>query len=310
MYIVITIDTEDSQSRKVIENPANSELDNMIYGKINEGVFGVYRIMQELEKMKMRGTFFVSVFEYKNFGKSNMKKLCADLVARGHDVQLHTHPARRFDLNRPYLWQYNLPEQREIISEGTQLIKEFSGRLPIAHRGGAYSANKDTFIVLKENKIMVDSSIFISSENSKLSFPPNSIKEENQIVELPITVFKRIKYVKFLKKPLILRKDTIKTDIDSASYNELAAFIKQGKDFGLKIMCLFLHSYSLLNFDVRFINFKPDYNDLEKFIKLLKFISDDKELEVITMDEFYSMYRENKELFYSSSYLPEISTPY
>ena len=71
-------------------------------------------------------------------------------------------------------------------------------------------------------------------------------------------------------------------------------------------MTLFMHSYSLLKFDQDFTLFEPDWNDIEKLDEFLNFVANDPEIKVITMKEFYEMYKRNQEQFIGSDYVPVV----
>ena len=75
--------------------------------------YGVPLIVDKLEAHGFKGTFFVSPYcpaQLKDKMFSNLNFL----ISRGHDIQLHTHPAP-IDPLRPYLNQYTKAEKREII---------------------------------------------------------------------------------------------------------------------------------------------------------------------------------------------------
>ncbi len=250
-------------------------------------------------------TFFLDVFEYKRYGKEIFKDICHEAIAEGHDIQLHIHPNRGYDEKRLKMEEYSLDEQVKIIKEGKELIREWTGEYPIAYRGGGYySIDKNTVAALKLNDIPIDSTMFYN--HSKITFSRNRITEREGIIEIPITGFYRDIYWRV--GPLNLRKNRsfIKTDIDWASLDELKTFVKEAKKHNIRVMNLFMHSYSLVKWDNGFTNFQPDYADIEKFTHFLEFIKSDKEIKVITMREFYNLYKKEHRLFEGSDYVPVI----
>jgi len=130
--------------------------------------------------------------------------------------------------------------------------------------------------------------------------------ESNSIIEILVTIFQRIRRVKLCNWVLKRQSRFVKTDIDWASLDELKCFVKQAKANDIKVMNLFMYSYSLLNFDRDFTYFEPDWNDIEKLDKFLDFVSNDPEIKVVTMKEFYEMYQKNPEQFIGSDYVPVI----
>ena len=298
LYLLITIDTESLVQTPPFRNKYGNDL---IYSDL-----GVPQILKILGQFKFSATFFLNVFEHFVWGKDKMSMISKTILTAGSDIQLHTHPIWGFDPNREHMYQYSLDEQIEIIREGKELIKEWTGGYPIAHRAGAYGLNEDTLIALKENNIPIDSSMFYSHPNCKIVWARNKILERNGIIEVPVTGFYRD--VCWGAGPLSLKRSRsfVKTDIDWASLDELKNFVKEAKKHNIRVMNLFMHSYSLIRWDSGFTNFRPDYADIEKFTNFLKLIKSDKEIEVITMREFYDLYKKNPGLFNGSDHVPLI----
>jgi peptidoglycan/xylan/chitin deacetylase (PgdA/CDA1 family) len=204
------------------------------------------------------------------------------------------------------MYLYSLDEQIKIIKDGKELVKEWTGENPVAHRAGAYGINEDTFVALKENGIPIDSSSFYGHPNCKAVVTKNKIVEHNGIIEIPVTVFRRVQRVKLGGWVLKRQSSYVKTDIDWANLGELKSFVKQAKENNVKVMTLFMHSYSLLKFDQDFTHFEPDGNDIEKLDKFLNYVANDPEIRVITMKEFYEMYQKDSEQFIGSDYVPVV----
>jgi len=309
LFMIITVDTEDSQSLAVIYNDGIKEIDSMIYGYLNDQYYGFPKIIDICDKHNCKATFFISVFEYRKYGNSTIMKICQQIKQSQHDVQLHIHPARAYNKDAVNINEYSLEEQIQMIKDGKELIEKWIGEKPVAHRAGAYGINEDTFTALKENDIGIDSSSFYGYENCKAVVTKNKVVEHNSIIEVPVTVFQRNKQIKFLNSVLWQKLSIIKTDIDWASLDELNWFVRQAKEHDIKVMNLFMHSYSLLKFDHTFSHFEPDWNDIEKLDKFLNFVANDPDIKVITMKEFYKLYQENPDQFIGSDYVPVIEYP-
>jgi hypothetical protein len=182
------------------------------------------------------------------------------------------------------------------------LIKKWTGEYPIAYRGGSYySINKDTITALKKNNIPIDTTMFYGNPDCKFTFSKNKAVEKSGIIEVPVTIFKR--NIKLFG--ININSKYIKTDISWATLDELKFFVRKAKMNNIKVMNLFMHSYSLMKFNQNFSEFQPDYNNIDKLKTFLKFISDDKSIEVLTMKKFYDIYKENASLFIGSDYVPE-----
>jgi len=304
LYLLITVDVENPQTplRK------KRHFQNLIDGEIGDNPIGISQIIEILGKFSFHATFFFNVYESAVWGKDVLRNICHKIKLKNCDVQLHTHPIWCFDNNREHMWQYSLEEQIEIIGEGRTLIKEWTSEFPVAHRAGAYGINEDTLKALSVNNIPVDCSMFYSHPNCKIVWTRNRIMEREGTIEIPITGFFKNIYCDFGLFRLKITKGFIKTDIDWCSLDELKYSVQEMKSNGNKIMNLSMHSYSLIKFNQDFPRFEPDYNNINKLESFLKYVGDDKSIEVITLKEFYNRYQKNPDEFKGSDYVPCIES--
>src|SRR5260370_36165628 len=95
--VSFTVDTECSVGGGW-ENPRQKPVqpERAILGKIGSEYYGIPRIMDILEKYDLRGTFFVEVFAGLNGMQEELARACAQIVQRGHDVELHLHPIQYY----------------------------------------------------------------------------------------------------------------------------------------------------------------------------------------------------------------------
>ena len=303
--LIITVDLETSYSTE-IRTGRTDLVDVMIFGLCDGERYGFQKIMEICNKSAVKATFFVSSLDSCKFGEDVFQSICNEIVVEGHDAQIHTHPVRLFNDGREHMWQYSLDEQRMILKTASEQIKKWTGEKPVAHRAGAYGINKETFIALRENGIPIDSSSFYGHSNCKAVITKNKIVEHNGIIEVPVTIFKRNRQVSLGNWVLKRQSSFVKTDIDAASLDELKTFVQQAKKHDIRMMNLFLHSYSFLKFDSNFTKFEPNWTNMEKFDIFLNFVANDPEIKVITMKEFYRLHQETLEPFCGSDYVPVI----
>jgi len=236
--IIITIDTEVGEKAKFVKDG----FEKFILGKIGEEYWGIPKIVEILEKYGIKGEFFVDVYEDAFFGEEKYAKLCQFLNEHGHGVQLHTHPAYAYDINRINMHEYSLEEQIKIIKEGKERIIKWIGKAPIAHRAGNYGANNDTLLALKENDIPIDSSFYFGHPNCKMILEDiTSVFYYNGLIEIPVTVIKKRR----LLHKLGFKTTFNKIDVNSLNYLEIIKNIKKMKNE--KVIVLFGHSFSFIN---------------------------------------------------------------
>ena len=303
MFLTITVDLETSYSTE-IKTGRTDLVDVMIFGLYDGERYGFQKIIEICDKNAVKATFFVSSLDSCKFGEDVFQSICKEIVAEGHDAQVHTHPVRLFNDGREHMWQYSLDEQKMILKTASEQIKKWTGENPVAHRAGAYGINEETFVALQENEIPIDSSSFYGHPNCKAVITKNKIVEYDGIIEVPVTIFKRNRQVSLRNWVLGCQSSFVKTDIDFASLDELKSFVQQAKKHDIRMMNLFLHSYSFLKFDSNFTKFQPNWTNMEKFDIFLNFVADAPEINCITMKEFYQLYRENSEQFCGSDYVP------
>ena len=287
------------------------DLENMntplAQGKYEQSLFSIDVIdplLEIFDRHKVKGVFFASVYEHCRFNKEAIRDVLQYIDSRGHDVQLHTHPFWCY--GREHMWQYSLPEQIKIIKDGRNLLNEWLGRYPIAHRAGAYGINQDTLNSLYRNSIYVDSSMFHQHDNCKLTWSVNNVVEHNGIVEIPITGFYRQYYLDTTLWRFKYKKRFVKTDINWCSYEELLAFVNEAKENNIRVINLFMHSYSLLKVDHAYRRFETNARVTERLEKLLEICTQDADISFITMQDFWEMYQHDPQQFCGEDYVPTI----
>jgi len=290
MDIIITIDVEASRYRG---RPL--PFSKMVYGKLGDKYFGISAIMDICDAYGIKATFFVDVYEYRYFGEEELEKVCESIKKRNHDVQLHTHPGWISD--RTHMKDHTLAEQIKIIQEGKELLYKWIGEYPIAHRAGSYAANMDTLDALRINGIPIDSSYFLNYPTCNLRFSAvNQIFEQNEIIEIPVTLFTPLKLGRY--------KNYRSVDINSCTLSELKHAISEGYDNDLKVMILFLHSFSFVKRNRNKTSFYPDNYCKQKFDKLLDFIVKNDKIRFTTMKDFHKSYLKFPALFTGQDYVP------
>jgi len=279
-----------------------------VYGRTRGSDYGFPKIMEICDRYACKATFFVDVLEYARYGKTALGDVCRSIGDKGHDVQLHTHPANAYDARRKHMHLYSLAEQKAIIEEGKELIREWTGEYPVAHRAGAYGINHDTLVALREGGIPIDSSAFYGHPNSHVVPSKNRVVELDGVVEIPVTVFLRRRQVKLGRWVVRQRARVVKTDVDAAIADELARCVQEAKQHDIRVMNLFMHSYSLVSFAEDYRSCEPDWRDIEKLEAILELVAGDPEVRVITMKECWRMYQHDPEQFAGSDHVPVIAS--
>jgi peptidoglycan/xylan/chitin deacetylase (PgdA/CDA1 family) len=274
--VIISIDAET----KSISLP--EQMDLVSKGGIS---FGLREMVRMLNERGYSGTFFLNVYEYKSYGETALKEIARWLINSGQDVQLHTHPQWAYDKDRPYMYQYNFAEQVKIIEEGKELLEKWTGRKIIAHRAGAYAADRNTLCALLENGIYFDSSMFWGYENCKitsLSLSKNVLSKFGPLYEFPVTVYNRKDYLDFFGEKIYSRSMIRKIDINWLSDpSEAQIALDTAIENKFSFIMLFLHSYSFIKKDIVNGGTIPDVRAIENF-KFILAILDNYNIKVVS----------------------------
>ena len=142
-----------------VEVGKSHDAEARIWGRCVEGEFGIGFQLEQLRQRGFGGSFFVNVYESRRHGAEFFGKVCRRIVESGSDVELHTHPdGWTEDWSRPYMWQYTLAEQVELVRLGQKMLADWTGSPAIAHRAGSFAANDDTLRACIANGLRIDSS--------------------------------------------------------------------------------------------------------------------------------------------------------
>jgi peptidoglycan/xylan/chitin deacetylase (PgdA/CDA1 family) len=292
LWLIITIDFENM----------NSWLKEERYDQNLFTIEFIQPLLELLEKYDIKAVFFASVFEHCRFGKKVIREVLEYLDAKGHDVELHTHPYWCY--GREHMWEYSFEEQSEIIKDGCELFKEWLDRYPVAHRAGAYGLNQDTLQVLRQNHIPIDSSMFYDRQNCKVNWSRNRVVEKEGLIEIPVTGFYHKRYLDFKLFRIKYQRKFIKTDIDWCSTDELLHFVDYAKKKEIKFINLFMHSYSFLKYNDDFTRFDVDEEALQNLSHLLSVWTKDRQIRFITMQELLDLYKSDTSSFRGSDHVP------
>lgn len=303
LYLIITIDVETPQT------PFFNGLikKNAMELKTPDGDVGTSWILNELNKRGLKGVFYVNAYEKAKWGEKEIASLCKNITKQGHEVGLHTHPAWMYDVKRPHMWQYSLNEQINIIKQGKSLIENWvDGYKVVSHRAGAYGLNTDTLKALKKNNIFIDSSMFYSHPNCKVTWNKNLLNLKDNVLEIPVTGFIRKKQLTISNIPVYKKDNFVKTDIDWTTRDEIVNYISSTKDKEINILNLFMHSYSFVKYNDDYSRFEIDHNDMQRLRDILDILCDDDTVKNVKSDDLYGIYKEHQEYFSSSNDLPPL----
>lgn len=229
--IYLTIDTEDDYFTKP----------HMLTGEGIGEEFGAYGILEILDRYGLLATWFINVYEaHRHDDPATVERLVKAIHERGHEIALHTHPSDDLDLYTRALYWFDAEQQKEILGYGADLIEKWTGSHPVSFRAGGYVLNDETFEALASLGFRIDSSVFFSSKNNRITpFTVNAVRMRGEIIEVPVTYVPRVQSDGYI--------DHRKFDVNWLSGEELDAVVDRVTEFGIGQAMFMMHSFSFID---------------------------------------------------------------
>ncbi|HWV11682.1 MAG TPA: hypothetical protein VN110_00135 [Sphingobium sp.] len=165
--LLITVDTELSSLLHERGMGLEDNVRSSIWGEVQGRGYGIGWQMDQLESHGLKGVFFVDPMPALLYGTAFLKPIVAQIVERGHEVQLHVHSewlrwARQSPVSGPLgrnIGDFSQTDQALLLRMGKSWL-EGAGAPPItAFRAGNFGANDDTLRALADVGIVWDSSV-------------------------------------------------------------------------------------------------------------------------------------------------------
>lgn len=228
-----------------------------VWGDYGDSRFGLPLITRILGRHGLAATFFVEAFMAEQGHDGGEEAICRFLLDRGHDVQLHVHPNHKhYGLHKaglPFTWTDDIADlpgetQRELLVEGAERLKSYTGLVPVAFRAGNMAASEETLRQLAAMGIKIDSSYAFPFLGGQCKFADreqyNGSKWYGDVLEMALSGFRQVHLPGLHPaKPL---------DLVGISFEECRDAIQQITGAGADAV-LILHSFSL--FKVRNVQY-------------------------------------------------------
>ena len=229
--IYLTIDTEDDYFT----------VPHMLTGEGIGEEFGAYGILDILDRHNLRATWFVNVYEaHRHEDPTTVERLVKAIDERGHEVALHTHPSEDLEMYARPLYWFDAEQQKKILGYGAELIEKWTGRTPVSFRAGGYVLNDETFEALESLGFRIDSSVFFSSKNNRITpFTVNAVRMRGRVVEVPVTYVPRVQSDGYI--------DHRKFDVNWLTGDELDEVVDRVTEFGIAQAMFMMHSFSFID---------------------------------------------------------------
>lgn len=277
--VYITVDTECSLGG-ALNDPGLKPVgaDKRVYGRLDGQEYGIGLMMDIAERHGLRLVFFVETLCARYFGEAEVARVCADIAARGHDVQLHLHPTwGNFDANGPLgtslpdnMSGYGLDEQARMLRQGREFLSGLGLPAPTAFRAGNYGADRTTLQALAAEGFTADSSYNSSYVRGDWGQVPDSLNDAavlDGVLELPVT--------NYLERLPLLGQRFKTLDLNGASFEEFRWALRHCVLQRFAAVTVILHSFSFLDpADVQYSRCGVRHYVIRRFEKLCKLLAD------------------------------------
>jgi peptidoglycan/xylan/chitin deacetylase (PgdA/CDA1 family) len=212
-----------------------------LWGRISGREHGVRYQANALKRYGWRGSFFVNAFESRSHGAALFQEVTFAVIEAGSQVELHTHPdGWTGDRARRYMWQYSSSEQRDLVRTGVELLSEWTGVSPIAHRAGSLAADEATLAACAAAGLKVDSSYAYGWTQCRLRRPfgwRNALLPSTAgVVEVPVSTFQDLPPLRHVRH----------VDINAATTAELDHVLGQVARDPAAVLVVLMHSFSFV----------------------------------------------------------------
>lgn len=305
--VLITIDTETSSDC----SPAGcfpAPMSERIFAVRDGTAYGIPLMMDMLERHDMRGTFFINAYLDAYYPEAEVADMVAAIIRRGHDVQFHAHEEFRCfrvcaetDLacrqqcvrEDSFLGGNSYDNQLAILQEGAANIARWSGRYPVAFRGGGYDADETTLRALSALGIGVDSSLSGPDHELARVLPVNRLGRYAGVLEIPLLAY---------RENILVSKRFRHLDIESSTLLEQKAVLADAVELGLPAAVIMMHSFSFC----RDGEACPHTRKISRFEALLQHIKVSPDLRVMTVLDYWESQPEVGDAANTLPSMPEV----
>lgn len=269
--LMITVDVEAFPRRA-----EKDHVERLIWGRYPDGRGGIGEMMSIADKYGVKLVMFLDYIEEYLWGEQ-ITEVAREIHARGHDLQLHSHPENFPD---SFWEERGIPRLKvpgNATDEQADAMMQFlcerqlraTGVAPIAYRGGGYRYGPATVRAMGRHGVRLNSSYVATSDNQlfKAGRLPQ-YRWDNGCLEVPISCMtllpakKRFQHLNFNHSSC----DDLRRMMMS-----LEAFYRQMGDDAIAVMVMHSWSFSREQANGHFSTPLPEY--LERFEKFLQAIA-------------------------------------
>lgn len=270
LNVYITVDTETwCGGWNNIDEKFPQAFNHYIYGKTNQGEFGLPFQLKLLNEYNLKAVFFVEPLFSLRFGANYLQEVVGMIQDANQSVELHVHPEwtdesktvifPHIKNKREHLKFFNYDEQKSLIALGVDLLTDAGCKEISAFRAGSFGANDDTLRAAQACGLKFDSSYDYCIPECEINAFSDIHHPQifEQITEVPMTTF-----IDGIGK----RRHA---QLTACSFAELKASLNQAYTHQWQSFVFLSHSFELLNL----AQAKPDKVIIKRFEKFCEYLN-------------------------------------
>jgi peptidoglycan/xylan/chitin deacetylase (PgdA/CDA1 family) len=244
--VYLTVDTEFSAGGFFHDPRLKPITDRSVYCEIGGRSHGLHFMLETLKEFGLQATFFVEGAHTYVLGFEPMRRPVQEILAAGHDLQLHVHPmwlhgsSRRNGCALTDDMSELSPEQvTEAIQQGLQALEIWGAPRPLVFRPGNLRIGRSVYPVLKRLGIPASSSIGAGSgiPYGNLSFSSGR-RWIDGVIEVPVTSYCGLRLGPIRTRHILT--------IAGASASEIESVINDGSRAGVPDIVIVTHTFEFI----------------------------------------------------------------
>ena len=275
LNVYLTVDTEiwcDGWS--AIDTKFPGAFQKYIYGKTNNGDYGLPFQLKLLKEYDLNAVFFVEPLFATRFGLDALQEIVGLINEYGQSIELHLHTEWVDEAKQPifshvkekreHMKNFSFSEQCDLIALGKDLLDQAGCKLINAFRAGSFGANDDTLAAVAHNQIHIDASYNYCMTDCEISVF-NDIQQAipfDKIIEAPMTTF------------IDGLQNRRHVQLTACSFAELKSSMQQAHQQSRNAYVFLSHSAELLKPGVN----KYDRITVHRFEKFCRFLAENNHL--------------------------------
>lgn len=295
-FVVITIDTEARRERS-----PEAPVERLFWGRYEGREYGISMIMDMADAFNYPAIFFTDTLTVRSYGKEPIREVCQEIMRRGHDCALHSHPELHIpDYQARFDHYWSDEGVRGWLGEAAGYLEEFTGVPTRAYRAGGYRVSPASFRAMRDIGIEADFSSLLGHKQCMIDagYCNNAVRVYDGVYEVPVSVYHDTKGA------------PKKLDVNWRTADTFRWHLHEAMAAGVLCTTIFLHSWSFLKFDATWLDATQavgiDEQAIANFQGMLEVVSETPGVQVVSSLELIDYLKTRPEALNRPDTIPDM----